>query len=55
MYLKNYDISGLSEDEFQALQLILNAGAFRLLGIDWKRRVAWHVDFIANTLVFECE
>ena len=55
MYLKDYDISGLSDDEFQALELLLNAGAFRLLGIDWKKRVAWHVDFMTNSLVFEYE
>jgi len=46
---------GLTNEEFDALRLILNAHAYRLLGIEWKKKVSWHVDFYRNVLVFNWE
>jgi hypothetical protein len=53
--LKIIRLKGLSEDEFDILKFILNAHAFRLLDIHWKKSVAWHTDFRSGSIVFEYE
>lgn len=55
MKRKSFKMGSFSPDEFDIVVLILNARAFRLLGIHWTKSVAWHVDFETGNLVFQYE
>jgi hypothetical protein len=55
MYMTSIDIKRLSQTEFDLLKFILNAHAFGVLGIQWKKSVAWHTDFETGNLVFQYE
>jgi len=55
MLTTTIDIKTLAPEEFDIVVLILNAHAFRLLGIQWQKSVAWHVDFETGNIVFQYE
>jgi hypothetical protein len=45
----------IPEHEYQIIKLLLNAHAFRILGITWVKWITWRVDFLTNELVFNWE
>lgn len=50
-----HDLIEMSTLEIRLFQCLIDAQAFRLLGMDWKKQIRYWKDPITDSLIFEWE
>lgn len=49
------DILDMSTNEIKTLNIIFQAQAWRMLGINWEKEIYWYRDVKTNDVVFKYE